>query len=45
MPIMQLIAALFLHYRILAKLTVLMNTIQVPFLLMQREAGSGDYYP
>jgi hypothetical protein len=35
MPIMLLLAVLFLHYRILAKLTVLMNTVEVPLLLMQ----------
>jgi hypothetical protein len=35
MPIMLLLEALFLHYRILAKLTVLMNTVEVPLLLMQ----------
>lgn len=37
-PIMLLLGALFLHYRILATLTVLMNTIETPpFPLMQGE--------
>lgn len=40
MPIMLLLAALSLHYRILAKLTVLMNTIEGPLLLMQGELPS-----
>jgi hypothetical protein len=35
MPIMLLLPVLFLHYRILAKLTVLMNTVEVPLLLTQ----------
>jgi hypothetical protein len=40
MPIMLLLAPLLLHYRILAKLTVLMNTIEGPLLLIQGEVLS-----
>jgi hypothetical protein len=38
MPMMLLLAALFFHYRVLAKLTVLMNTIKFP----PYAAGGGE---